>query len=313
LSFDSAATPALWVGFTVLVLGLLALDLFVLHRKPHAVRPREALLWVAVYAVLAMLFCGGVYLRFGSDKAMEFLAGYVIEEALSVDNLFVFLVIFSFFKVPAEMQHRVLFWGVVGALVRRALFILLGATLIQNFHAVTYIFGGFLVITGIRLLFQKGEQVDPEHNRLLKLLRRWLPTTDGYRGSHFTVVENGRRLATPLVLVLVMIEASDVIFAVDSIPAVFAVTADPFIVYTSNIFAILGLRSLYFALAGIMERFHYLKVGLALVLAFVGAKMLVAGVFKIPIGWSLGVVVLLLGGSVAASILHPARPAKQNA
>jgi tellurite resistance protein TerC len=313
LSFDSAATPALWVGFTILVLGLLALDLFVLHRKPHAVRPREALIWVAVYVVLAMLFCGGIYLRFGSDKAMEFLAGYVIEEALSVDNLFVFLVIFSFFKVPAEMQHRVLFWGVVGALVMRALFILLGATLIQNFHAVTYIFGGFLVITGIRLLLQKGEQVDPEHNRLLKLLRRWLPTTDGYRGSHFTVVENGRRLATPLVLVLVMIEASDVIFAVDSIPAVFAVTADPFIVYTSNIFAILGLRSLYFALAGMMERFHYLKIGLALVLAFVGGKMLVAGVFKIPIGWSLGVVLMLLAGSVAASLLHPARPAKQSA
>jgi tellurite resistance protein TerC len=245
---------------------------------------------------------------------MEFLAGYVIEEALSVDNLFVFLVIFSYFQVPAQLQHRVLFWGVVGALVMRALFILLGATLIQNFHAVTYIFGGFLVVTGIKLLLQRGDQVHPDRNPLLKLLRRWLPTTEGYRGTHFTVVEKGRRLATPLLLVLVMIEATDVIFAVDSIPAVFAVSGDPFIVYTSNIFAILGLRSLYFALAGMMERFHYLKVGLALVLAFVGAKMLLAGVFKIPIGWSLGVVVLLLAGSVAASLLHPARrPAGQGA
>ena len=314
MHIESAATPALWVGFTVLVLGLLALDLFVLHRKPHAVRPREALLWVLVYGTLAMLFCGGVYLRFGGDKAMEFLAGYVIEEALSVDNLFVFLVIFSYFQVPAQLQHRVLFWGVVGALVMRALFILLGATLIQNFHAVTYIFGGFLVVTGIKLLVQRGDQVHPDRNPLLKLLRRWLPTTEGYRGTHFTVVEQGRRLATPLLLVLVMIEATDVIFAVDSIPAVFAVSGDPFIVYTSNIFAILGLRSLYFALAGMMERFHYLKVGLALVLAFVGAKMLLAGVFKIPIGWSLGVVVLLLAGSVAASLLHPARrPADQGA
>jgi TerC family integral membrane protein len=305
--FDSAATPALWVGFTVLVLALLALDLFVLHRKPHAVRPREALLWVLVYGSLAVLFCGGVYLRFGSDRALEFLAGYVIEEALSVDNLFVFLVIFSFFHVPAELQHRVLFWGVVGALLLRAVFILLGAALIQSFHGVTYVFGAFLVVTGVKLLSRRGEQIHPERNPVLRLLRRWLPVTEGYRGTHFTVVEGGRRYSTPLLLVLVLIEATDVVFAVDSIPAVFAVTADPFIVYTSNIFAILGLRSLYFALAGMMERFHYLKVGLALVLAFVGGKMLLASVFKIPIGWSLGIVVLLLAGSVAASLLYPAR------
>ncbi|HXU80020.1 MAG TPA: TerC family protein [Polyangia bacterium] len=304
MHFDSAATPALWVGFTVLVLGLLAVDLFVLHRKPHAVRPREALIWALVYASLAMLFCGGVYLRFGGDTALEFLAGYVIEEALSVDNLFVFLVLFGYFHVPAELQHRVLFWGVVGALVLRAIFILLGASLIQSFHGVTYIFGGFLVVTGIRLLFRHDGQVHPERNPMLRLLRRILPVTDSYRGTHFTVVEKGRRHATPLLLVLVLIEGTDLVFAVDSIPAVFAVTTDPFIVYTSNIFAILGLRSLYFALAGMMERFHYLKVGLALVLAFVGAKMLVASVFKIPIGWSLGVVVALLAGSVAASLLR---------
>jgi tellurite resistance protein TerC len=305
LHFTSAAPPALWVGFTALVLGLLALDLFVLHRKPHAVRPKEALAWALVYGALALLFCGGVYLRFGSDKAMEFMAGYVIEEALSVDNLFVFLVIFAYFKVPKELQHRVLFWGVVGALVLRAIFILLGATLIQSFHGVTYIFGGFLVITGIKLLVRRDDGVHPERNPLLRLLRRVLPVTSGYKGSHFTVRQDGRRFATPLLLVLVLIEATDVVFAVDSIPAVFAVSSDPFIVYTSNIFAILGLRSLYFALAGMMERFHYLKVGLALVLAFVGGKMLLAGVFKIPIGWSLGVVLLLLAGSVAASLLRP--------
>jgi tellurite resistance protein TerC len=314
LHLDTAASPVLWLGFTVLVLGLLALDLFVLHRKPHAVRPREALIWVGVYFTLAMLFCGGVYLRFGSQKALEFLAGYVIEEALSVDNLFVFLIIFQYFRVPPEFQHRVLFWGVVGALVLRATFILLGAALIQSFHAVTYVFGAFLVITGIKLLVQKGEQVHPERNPLLKLLKRYLPFTSDYRGTHFTVIEQGKRYATPLLMVLVLIEATDVVFAVDSIPAVFGVTADPFIVYTSNIFAILGLRSLYFALAGMMERFHHLKIGLALVLAFVGAKMLVASFFKIPIGWALGVVVLLLGGSVVASLLLPPRlPAKQDA
>jgi tellurite resistance protein TerC len=301
----TAASPALWVGFTVLVLGLLALDLFVLHRKPHAVKPREALIWAGVYAALALLFCGGIYLRFGSDKSMEFLAGYVIEEALSVDNLFVFLVIFAYFKVPRELQHRVLFWGVVGALVLRAIFILLGATLIQTFHGVTYIFGGFLVITAIKLLVQRDQGVHPERNPLLRLLRRALPVTNDYHGTHFTVRQEGRRYATPLLMVLVLIEATDLVFAVDSIPAVFAVSSDPFIVYTSNIFAILGLRSLYFALAGMMERFHYLKVGLALVLAFVGTKMLVASVFKIPIGWSLGVVLLLLAGSVVASLLRP--------
>jgi tellurite resistance protein TerC len=305
LNFESAATPALWVGFTVLVLGLLSLDLFVLHRKPHAVRPREALVWALVYAALALLFCGGVYLRFGGDKAMEFLAGYVIEEALSVDNLFVFLVLFAYFQVPAELQHRVLFWGVVGALVLRALFVLVGATLIQSFHGVTYLFGGFLVLTGIKLLVQRDAGVHPERNPVLRLLRRILPVTDGYRGNRFTVTEDGRRFATPLLLVLVLIEATDLVFAVDSIPAVFGVSSDPFIVYTSNIFAILGLRSLYFALAGMMERFHHLKVGLALVLAFVGGKMLLAGVFKVPIGWSLGVVLLLLAGSVAASLLFP--------
>jgi tellurite resistance protein TerC len=305
VGIHTAASPALWVGFTVLVLGLLALDLFVLHRKPHAVRPREALIWAVIYGVLALAFCGGVYLRFGGDKAMEFLAGYVIEEALSVDNLFVFLVIFAYFRVPAELQHRVLFWGVVGALVLRAVFILVGASLIQSFHGVTYIFGGFLVITGIRLLVRRDEGVHPERNPVLRLLRRALPVTEGYRGTHFTVVESGRRFATPLLLVLVLIEATDLVFAVDSIPAVFAVSSDPFIVFTSNIFAILGLRSLYFALSGMMARFHYLKVGLALVLAFVGGKMLGASVLKIPIGWSLGIVLVLLAGSVAASLLRP--------
>ena len=308
MDVDTAASPLLWAGFTLLVLGLLALDLLVLHRKPHAVRPREALVWVAVYVSLALLFCAGVQVRFGNEKALEFLAGYLIEEALSVDNLFVFLVIFSYFRVPAELQHRVLFWGIVGALVLRAVFIFLGAALIQSFHGVTYLFGAFLVITGIKLLVRREEEVHPERNPLLRLFKRWIPVTPDYRGVRFTVVEAGRRYATPLLVVLVLIEGTDVVFAVDSIPAVFAVTSDPFIVYTSNIFAILGLRSLYFALAGMMERFHYLKVGLALVLAFVGTKMLVASVYKLPITWSLAVIVVLLAGSVVASLLFPPRP-----
>ncbi|MBL8290882.1 MAG: TerC family protein [Bryobacterales bacterium] len=305
MGMESIGTPLLWVGFTVFVLAMLALDLGVFHRRAHAVHVREALLWTLVWISLAMIFNVGVYFWFGSERALEFLTGYVIEKALSVDNIFVFLVIFSYFAVPAALQHRVLFWGILGALVMRAIFIFLGAALLQQFHWVIYVFGAFLLFTGVKLLLQQGSEVHPERNPLFQLFRRMVPSVNAYRGSHFTVVQAGRRYATPLLLVLVAIEATDLVFAVDSIPAVFAITRDPFIVYTSNIFAILGLRALYFALAGVMGRFHYLRVGLALVLAFVGAKMMLTDLYKIPIVASLAVVAALLAGSVVASLIRP--------
>ncbi len=305
MGVESIGSPALWVGFTVFVLAMLALDLGVFHRKAHEVSVREALGSTAVWICLALAFNLGVYFWFGSERALEFLTGYVIEKALSVDNIFVFIVVFSAFAVPAKLQHRVLFWGILGALIMRAIFIVLGAALLQRFHWVIYIFGAFLVFTGIKLLLQRGDEVHPERNPLFRLFRRFVPSVAEYRGGQFTVIEGGRRYATPLLLVLVAIETTDIVFAVDSIPAIFAVTTDPFIVYTSNIFAILGLRALYFALAGMMGKFHYLKVGLSLVLVFVGAKMLLAGIYKIPILVSLGVIVALLAGSVVASLLRP--------
>ncbi len=304
---DSIGSPALWVGFTVFVLALLALDLGVFHRRTHQVSIREALVWTGVWVALAMAFDVGVYFWFGPERALEFLTGYVIEKALSVDNIFVFVVVFSAFAVPKALQHRVLFWGVLGALAMRAIFIVLGAALLQRFHWLMYLFGAFLVFTGIRLLLQREGEVHPERNPLFRLFQRLVPSVGDYRGARFTVVEDGKRRATPLLLVLVAIEATDLVFAVDSIPAIFAVTTDPFIVYTSNVFAILGLRSLYFALAGMMEKFHYLKLGLSGVLTFVGAKMLLAGVFPIPIVASLAVIVLLLGAAVGASWLWPRR------
>jgi tellurite resistance protein TerC len=302
---ESIGSPALWGGFTAFVLAMLALDLGVFHRKAHEVRVREALLWTGVWIALAMLFNLGVYHWFGPEPALEFLTGYVLEKALSVDNIFVFIVVFAAFGVPARLQHRVLFWGILGALVMRATFIFLGAALLQRFHGVIYLFGAFLVLTGIKLLLHRGDEIHPEKNPLVRLFRRVVPSVGQYHGAHFTVVQDGRRFATPLLLVLVTIEATDIVFAVDSIPAIFAITTDPFIVYTSNIFAILGLRALYFALAGMMEKFHLLKVGLALVLVFVGVKMLLAGSYKIPIVVSLGVIVVLLGGSIVASLLRP--------
>lgn len=302
---ESIGSPALWVGFTVFVLALLALDLGVFHRKAHKVSVREALVWTGVWVGLALVFNAGVYYLYGAERALEFLSGYVIEKALSVDNIFVFVVVFGAFAVPAALQHRVLFWGILGALVMRAVFIVLGAALLQRFHWMIYIFGAFLVVTGIRLFFEKGEGVDPKRNPLFRLFRYLVPSVEDYRGARFTVVEGGKRYATPLLLVLVSIEATDLVFAVDSIPAIFAVTTDPFIVYTSNVFAILGLRSLYFALAGMMEKFHYLKVGLSGVLVFVGAKMLLSELYPIPIAVSLTIIVLILGASVAASLLRP--------
>ena len=280
----SIASPALWLIFSVFVLGMLALDLGVFNRKAHEVRTKEALTWSAIWIALALAFNGWIYLRFGTDKALEFLTGYVVEKALSVDNIFIFVVLFAAFAIPKKDQHRVLFWGVLGAIIMRAIFIALGAALLARFHWVMYVFGAILIVTGIRLLLQRSSESTP---RVLHLVQRFVPA----------------RIATPFVLALVAIEITDLVFALDSIPAIFAITSDPFIVYTSNIFAILGLRSLYFLLADVIGRFHLLKVGLALVLVFVGVKMTIVDFVKVPVGISLGVIALLLGGSIVASLL----------
>ena len=278
----------LWIVFNAFVLGMLALDLLVFHRKAHAVSLREAFAWSVVWISLALIFNLGIYFLWGSEKAMEFLAGYLIEKSLSVDNIFVFIMIFSYFAVPSMYQHRILFWGILGALVMRAIFIAAGAALLSAFHWIIYIFGGFLIITGIKMFFAGDEKIEPEKNPAVVLLRRWMPITNDYQGQRFFVRIDGRLWATPLFVVLLVIETTDVIFAVDSIPAIFAITLDPFIVYTSNIFAILGLRALYFLLAGILEMFRYLKVGLSFVLCFVGIKMMIVDFYKIPIGGLLG-------------------------
>jgi tellurite resistance protein TerC len=293
----------LWVVFNIFVLGILAVDLLVLHRKAHTVSLREALAWSCVWVSLALAFGVGIYFFQGGEKALEFLTGYVIEWSLSVDNLFVFLVIFSYFAVPPIYQHRVLFWGILGALVLRAVFIATGAALLANFHWMIYVFGGFLIFTGIKLLFVGEEKIEPEKNPAVRLVRRFMKITPDYHGQRFFIRIDGKLWATPLFLVLVVVETTDVIFAVDSIPAIFAITLDPFIVYTSNVFAILGLRALFFLLAGVMEMFRYLRVGLAFVLCFVGLKMLIAEFYKIPIGISLGVVGGILLISILASML----------
>jgi tellurite resistance protein TerC len=307
MGIESIGSTALWIGFIAFVLAMLALDLGVFHRKAHAIGTREALVLSLVWIALALVFNVGVYFWFGSERALEFLTGYLIEKALSVDNLFVFLVVFSYFAVPVALQHRVLFWGILGALLMRAAFILAGAALIQEFHWVIYVFGAFLVFTGIRILVHREGEIHPERNPVLRLFRRVVRSVSDYRDSRFLVKEAGRWYATPLLMVLVVVEATDVVFAVDSIPAIFAITTDPFIVFTSNIFAILGLRAIYFLLAGMIGKFRYLKVGLGLVLAFVGAKMLLADVVKVPIALSLGIVGGVLGLSVAASLLFPAK------
>jgi tellurite resistance protein TerC len=257
---------------------------------------------------LALLFNLGVYYWRGAETALEFFTGYLIEKSLSVDNIFVFILIFSYFSVPAQYQHKVLFWGIIGALIMRAILIAVGATLIAKFHWIIYVFGGFLIFTGVKMALQKNTDIHPEKNPLVKLFKRFMPVTNEYRGEKFFIKEKGRRFATPLFIVLLIVEATDLVFAVDSIPAIFAITKDPFIVYTSNVFAILGLRSLYFALAGIMGYFHYLKIGLAMVLVFVGAKMMLVDIYKIPIGLSLGIVGGILLLSVLASLIWPRRP-----
>lgn len=291
----------LWVAFNIFVFGMLALDLGVFHRKAHAVSIKEATIWSCVWVALAMVFNVGIYFAWGHIKALEFFTGYVIEKSLSVDNLFVFLMIFQYFNTPAQYQHRVLFWGILGALILRAIFIVMGAALLNNFHWMIYVFGAFLIFTGIKMFLQGDEKLEPDKNPVVRLFERLVPIIKEYDGQKFFVRRDGKTYATLLMLVLVVVETTDVIFAVDSIPAIFAITKDPFIVYTSNVFAILGLRALYFLLAGVMEMFVYLKVGLSFVLCFVGVKMMLVDVYKIPIGASLSVIggVLLL--SVAAS------------
>ncbi|MFN7940713.1 MAG: TerC family protein [Thermoanaerobaculia bacterium] len=300
----------LWTGFTLFILGMLALDLGVLHRKPHEISKREAAIWSAVWIALALVFAAGIWHFRGPSQATEFLAGYLIEKSLSVDNIFVIALIFGYFAVPARHQHRVLFWGILGALAMRAAFVAAGATLLDRFHWIIYLFGGFLVLTGLKMAFAPQRGFAPDRNPIVRLVRRLLPVSDRYHGEKFFVRERGVLSATPLFLVLVLVEATDLIFAVDSIPAIFAVTADPFLVYTSNVFAILGLRSLYFLLAGAMQKLDYLKPGLAAILVFVGAKMALVDFVQIPAGASLAVVAAILAIAVVASLLRsrPQRP-----
>jgi len=298
-------TPVLWTVFGVGVVAMLALDLWVFNRHPHQIRMREAVAWSLVWIVLSLIFALGVHFAEGKTKAVEFLTGWVIEKSLSVDNLFVFLAIFSWFRVPPELQHRVLFYGVLGALVFRAIFVFVGGALLQAFEWMVYGFGGLLIVTAFRMLRPHGVEVDPEHNRIFLAFRRLFQTTADYRGAAFFVREPGERIwrATPLFLVLVFIEISDVMFAVDSVPAVFAVTRDTFIVYTSNVFAILGLRALYFVLAGMLNRFSLLHYGLALVLGFVGGKMILEPLLHREMApeTSLAIVGILIALSIVAS------------
>lgn len=291
-----------WVGFNAFVLVMLALDLGVFNRKAHSVSLKEALTWSIVWISLALLFNLGLYFISGPEAALQFLTGYLIEKSLSVDNIFVFVLLFSAFGVPAAYQHRVLFWGVLGALVMRGILIAVGATLIEDFHWIIYVFGIFLIITGIRMGLHKETEVHPERNPVLKLVRRFLPVTEDYEGQRFIVRRDGRTMVTPLLLVLVTIETTDLIFAVDSIPAIFAVTTNAFIVYTSNVFAILGLRSLYFVFANIIDKFYYLRIGLAVILSYVGVKMVLTDIFHIPTTLSLLVIALVLAVAILASL-----------
>lgn len=294
----------LWIGFSLFIFTMLSLDLGLFNRKAHTIKYREAWLWSGVWVTLAMIFAGIVFYYLGSQRGFEFLTGYIIELSLSVDNLFVFLLIFSYFKVPAKFQHRVLFWGVMGALFMRLTMIFVGAALINRFHWIIYIFGAFLVYTGIKMFRQEEIDVQPEKNPLVRLVTRFLPITRHYEEEKFFTKANGKRTGTLLLLVLMVVEVTDLVFAVDSIPAIFAVTTNTFIVYTSNVFAILGLRSMYFLLAGVVEKFRYLRFGLAIVLSFIGLKMLAGAVgFHVPIKISLAFVALVLIGSVVASLV----------
>ncbi|MFN6944615.1 MAG: TerC family protein [Cytophagaceae bacterium] len=294
-----------WVGFNAFVIAMLVLDLFVLHRNSHVVKLKEALWWSAFWISLAIVFNIVVYFWKGSEAAVSFLTGYLIEESLSVDNLFVFILIFKYFRVPEEYQRKVLFWGIIGALVLRGLFILVGVSLIQQFSFTIYILGAFLVYTGIKMAFSSDKEINPDKNPLIRFSNRYLRTTKEFVGDKFFVKKNNLWHATPLFIVVLVIETTDVVFAVDSIPAILAVTNDAFIVYTSNVFALLGLRSLYFALSGIMQLFHYLNYGLAIILSFIGMKLLTESFFHIDMLVALMVVAGILGGSIVLSILFP--------
>lgn len=292
-----------WIGFTAFLLFMLALDLGVFHRKAHEVRLKEAAIWSAVWVALALVFNAGIYVLAGPAPALEFLTGYLVEKSLSVDNIFVIAMIFSYFAVPSVHQHRVLFWGVLGALAMRAVFIGMGAYVLERWHWIIYVFGGILLLTGVKMALRDDKPYDGESDPVVRTVRRFIPLTTRYDGQRFWTVENGRRVATPLFLVLLLVEFTDLVFAVDSIPAIFAITQDPFLVFTSNAFAILGLRSMYFLLAHVVHRFVYLKTGLSLILTYIGAKMLLLDVVHIPTLLSLGVVIGILAISIAASLL----------
>jgi tellurite resistance protein TerC len=296
-----------WVVFIAFVLTMLALDLGVFHRKVHVVHPKEAATWVTVWVALALAFAGGLFYFYGQHVALTFLTGYVIEESLSIDNIFVMVLIFEYFKVPAICQHRVLFYGILGALVMRGLFIGVGTVLLAKFHWVIYVFGAMLIVTGVRMALKQDEEFEGERNPVVRAARRILPLSADFHGKHFFTVENGRKMATPLFLVLVLVEVTDLVFAIDSIPAIFGVTRDPFIVFTSNIFAILGLRSLYFLLAAVVDRFYLLKYGIAVILTFVGVKMLGEQWFHIDVLPSLAVIIGVLGATIGASLIWPQR------
>ncbi len=297
----------LWGGFVAFILGMLILDLKVLHRDHHEIKIGEALFWTVIWIVISLVFNLGIYVFMGAEKALEFLTGYLIEKSLSVDNIFVFILIFSYFKVDVRYQHEVLFWGIMGALIMRAAFIFAGVALVTRLHWVIYIFGAFLVFIGIKMAFEKEKEIHPEKNPVLRLFKRFVPVTSDYIGSRFFVRKAGRTMATPLFVVLVVIETTDLVFAMDSIPAILSITFDPFIVFTSNVFAILGLRALYFAIAGVMKLFNYLHYGLSFILVFVGVKMLLADFYKMPVTAALAVVGGALAISIIASLLFPAK------
>jgi tellurite resistance protein TerC len=303
-------TPLLfWILFNVFVLVMLALDLGVFNRKAHEISFREAMMWTVVWIILALGFNTILYFWRGTQQAMEFFTGYLVEKALSVDNIFVFIMIFSYFQVPKAYQHKVLFWGILGALVMRAIFIFAGVALIEKFHFTIYIFGALLIFTGYKMFGHKKIRIEPDKNPLIRAVKKFLPVTSELKDDKFFVMIDGKRFITPLFLVLLLVETTDLIFAVDSIPAILAITQDQFIVYTSNVFAILGLRSLYFALAGIADRFWLLSYGLAIILVFVGIKMLLIDVFKIPIEWSLSFISIVIALSVILSLkIKPKQP-----
>lgn len=296
-------TPLIfWVLFNLFVLLMLALDLGVFHRKAHAITVKEALTWTFVWVILAIGFNVLLYFWRGQQQALEFFTGYLVEKALSIDNIFVFIMIFSYFQIPAQYQHRVLFWGIIGALIMRAIFIFAGVAMIEKFHFTIYLFGALLIYTGYKMFFHHSTKIEPDKNPAVKFFRKIMPVTSGLKEDRFFVVQDGKKMATPLFLVLLLIETTDLIFAVDSIPAILAITQDHFIVYTSNVFAILGLRSLYFALAGVVHRFWLLSYGLAVVLVFVGLKMMAVDLFKVPIEWSLLFIATVITGSILLSL-----------